>query len=107
MRRNDRIRQRGGSAFNHLYNLQRWKRTRAEQLAKQPLCEFCLKRGRTVPANVCDHVNGHPVGETEAMFWEGPFQSLCNDCHNGDKARMEHGRAPRGCDDDGWPLAAT
>jgi hypothetical protein len=57
-----------------------------------------------VAATVCDHVNGHPAGETEAMFWDGPFQSLCRDCHNSDKARIERGREFRGCDADGWPL---
>lgn len=97
------MRQRGGSAFGHLYGRAKWQRIRAAQLAREPLCAICARRGLTVEATVCDHVNGHPAGETEAMFWAGPFQSLCAPCHSGDKARVEAGRHLRGCDVDGWP----
>jgi len=96
-------RQRGGTAFAKLYGTARWQRIRAAQLCKEPLCAMCANRGLTIAATVCDHINGHPAGETEAMFWGGPFQSLCATCHSGDKARIERGTAPRGCDEDGWP----
>ncbi|MDF4005308.1 hypothetical protein P3W33_18065 [Luteibacter sp. PPL552] len=97
-------RQRGGTRFAHCYGTARWQRVRAAQLAQAPLCAMCTARGLTVAATVCDHVNGHPAGETEAMFWNGPFQSLCAPCHSGDKARMERGKERRGCDAHGWPL---
>jgi hypothetical protein len=100
-------RQVGGSVFSHLYGTARWQRIRAVQLAKHPLCAFCTRRGRVAAASVCDHTNGHPAGETEAMFWGGPLQSLCATCHSGDKARMERGREIRGCDADGWPLTPS
>ncbi len=99
------IRQRGGSAFAHLYGTARWQRTRKAQLDREPLCRFCERRGLVVLATVCNHVNGHPAGETEQQFWEGPFNSLCADCHNSDQTRMERGaKQIRGCDADGWPV---
>lgn len=98
-------RKRGGTAFSHLYGTARWQRTRKAQLDRQPLCEYCAKRKHTKVATVCNHTNGHPAGETEQQFWEGPFNSLCADCHNSDQARIEKGAVQiRGCDADGWPI---
>ena len=79
-----RVRQRVGSAFGHLYRTTRWQRLRKAQLENE-LCAFCLTQGYAVPATVCDHVDGHRLGETEEMFWSGPFQSLCQRYHNGAK----------------------
>ena len=98
------VRQRGGSAFAHLYGTARWQRVRARQLAKQPLCWRCAKRGLVVAATVCNHSNGHPEGETEAQFWSGPFDSQCAPCHSGDQAREEMGKGAKGCDVSGAPL---
>lgn len=98
-------RQRGGTAFAHLYGTARWQRVRARQLASEPLCAYCDRRGKVTAATVCDHVNGHPAGETEEMFWTGPFRSLCASCHSGTKALEERGKREKGCNVDGWPLA--
>lgn len=101
------MRQRGGTQFKHLYGTARWKRVRRTQLDREPLCSLCAKRGRVTEATVCNHTHGHPDGETEEQFWSGPFDSQCNDCHNGDTARIERGATQlKGCDDDGWPIAA-
>ena len=97
-------RQRGGSAFGHLYRTARWQRLRKAQLENAPLCAFCLAQGYAVPATVCDHVDGHPLGETEEMFWSGPFQSLCQRCHNGAKQEQEWRGSLRGGDEAGMPL---
>lgn len=66
---------------------------------------MCTGEGRVTEATVCDHVDGHPDGETEAMFWTGPFQSLCKRHHDSDKQRMERGRVIVAADVDGWPMA--
>ena len=97
-------RQRGGTAYAHLYGTARWKRTRARQLAKEPLCWRCVKRGLVVEATVCNHTKGHPIGETEGQFWSGPFDSQCATCHSGETAREERGRPLIACGVDGWPV---
>jgi 5-methylcytosine-specific restriction protein A len=70
-----------------LYRYARWLRLRREQLRAEPLCRFCGVAGIETAATVCDHVVPHR-GNVDA-FWSGPFQSLCVECHNRDKQRME------------------
>jgi 5-methylcytosine-specific restriction protein A len=70
-----------------LYRYARWLRIRKAQLSKEPDCRFCGLAGIKTRATVCDHVHPHR-GSVEA-FWSGPFQSLCSECHNRDKQRME------------------
>lgn len=78
----------GSGRFRHLYRTRRWQKLRWEVLVagrfKCVMCGLISDRGM-----VCDHVNGHPSTETEEQFWEGPFQVLCRDCHEGDKARAD------------------
>ena len=84
------------------YNTARWQRLRKRQLQKEPLCRFHQARGEFVPATVCDHTEPHR-GDLE-RFWAGPFQSLCDPCHNSDKQRMERGGKPRPrISVSGWP----
>lgn len=98
------MRQRGGSAFAHLYGTARWQRTRKAQLEREPLCCKCQARGRLTVASVCNHTNGHPAGETEQQFWGGPFDSQCADCHNGVTATLERTGRIKGGDANGWSL---
>jgi len=89
--------------MNRPYNNQRWRKKRASQLAKEPLCEFCLERGEVVPATVADHVEPHR-GDMR-KFWNGELQSLCAACHNSDKQRIENGGKPKPTfGEDGWPV---
>jgi 5-methylcytosine-specific restriction enzyme A len=83
------------------YGLMRWKKLRRAQLAKQPLCESCLKRDRVVPASVADHVVPHRGDEH--LFWTGALQSLCKHCHNGIKQQKETIGYSREIGLDGWP----
>ena len=83
------------------YGLMRWKKLRAHQLAKQPLCESCLKRERVVPASVADHVVPHRGDEY--AFWNGELSSLCNHCHNSSKQQRETIGYSREIGLDGWP----
>ena len=76
-----------------LYGTARWQRISAAQREAEPLCRMCLARGLTVAATVCDHIVPHRGDE--AMFWSGPFQSLCKPCHDADKQRIESGGRPR------------
>jgi 5-methylcytosine-specific restriction protein A len=55
---------------------------------------MCLADDETVTAaNVCDHITPHRGDE--AMFWSGPFQSLCVAHHNGRKQREERSDGTR------------
>lgn len=109
-RRDDRSLE--AEAYRVLYRDKRWRGpqgARARQLAKQPLCEMCLKQGRITPATVCDHVD--PASKrSEATFFEGPFQSLCDAppwrCHSSRKQRIEARGYEPGCDAKGRPLDA-
>lgn len=90
-------------SYRAWYSTSRWLRIRAAQLAAEPLCRFCLARGIVTPATVCDHVEPHRGDE--ARFYGGPFQSLCVDCHDTDKQRIENGGKARAVpDEDGWPM---
>lgn len=90
--------------FKRWYKTARWQRLRARQLYEEPLCRFHRKRNEYVTATVCDHVNPHR-GDEE-LFWSGPFQSLCANCHNSDKKRIENGNKPKSViGADGWPTS--
>lgn len=91
------------SRHSHLYKTTRWQRIRAQQLSLEPLCRMCAARKRTTLATVCDHVEPHR-GDP-AKFHAGPFQSLCQSCHSGDKQLFERtGKAPTRIGLDGWPM---
>jgi len=65
----------------------RWEKFRASFLARNPLCEYCLARGRVEPATICDHDLPH---EHDAdLFWNNTFTALCATDHNSTKQRME------------------
>ena len=90
------------SKHSHLYQNRAWKALRQAQLQREPLCRMCREKNILTPATVCDHIEPHR-GDVR-KFWLGPFQSLCADCHNSDKALIESGKDPRpyiGLD--GWP----
>lgn len=68
------------SETRRLYGTGRWKRLRAYHLGLEPFCRMCAARGQATEATVCDHLDPHN-GDVE-RFWSGPFQSLCEPCHN-------------------------
>jgi 5-methylcytosine-specific restriction endonuclease McrA len=84
------------------YKLQRWCRRARLQLAAEPLCAYCLERGRTVPARVADHVE--PVNGNWNAMWLGRLQSLCKSCHDGAKRTEERNGFRPGFGVDGLPL---
>jgi hypothetical protein len=92
--------------YRRLYKSPRWRRIRAKQLADEPLCRMCIAEGRVTPATVCDHLvphRGDPV-----KFFEGPFQSLCDQapwrCHSSRKQSIERIGYDATVDDSGLPL---
>jgi hypothetical protein len=70
-------------------------------LIANPLCAMCAAKGVTRAATIVDHVEPHHGDRTK--FWTGARQSLCAQCHNRDKQRIElYGFLP-GCDINGNP----
>lgn len=74
--------ERGESAEWHgLYNTDRWRELRADQLLREPFCRECAKAGRRTYATVADHIVPHR-GDTRLFHDLANLQSLCERCHN-------------------------
>jgi len=92
------------SRHTHLYQNNAWKDLRRNQLQKQPLCEFCLARGIITMATVCDHIEPHR-GDLDKFWNPLNLQSLCKQCHDIDKQRIENGlNEKKIIGIDGWPI---
>jgi 5-methylcytosine-specific restriction endonuclease McrA len=86
---------------HRLYCTAAWRKRRAQQLAREPLCRKCHERGLITPATVADHVEPHRGDRVK--FYRGELASLCAPCHSSDKQREEIGAKPKGCDVNGIP----
>jgi 5-methylcytosine-specific restriction protein A len=65
----------------------KWAKFRTSFLASNPLCEYCMARGRVEVATVCDHDLPH---EQDAhLFWDNTFTACCAHHHNSLKQRLE------------------
>jgi|TARA_X000001388_G_scaffold64764_1_gene51004 5-methylcytosine-specific restriction endonuclease McrA len=97
----------------------RWQKARLVWLAEHPLCAECKRHGRVTPATVVDHKVPHRLGQALAsgcklaiaaarkLFWDRKnWQSLCKQCHDSYKQRVEKSGEP-GCSDDGIPRNAS
>ena len=88
-RRSEHDARRSDQEWRRWYWTPRWKAIREAQLSAHPLCAICMEDDVVTAAKVCDHVTPHR-GDAE-LFWNGPFQSLCEHCHNSVKQREERG----------------
>lgn len=77
-------------ANTEFYRSTAWRKLRAEQLRRQPLCECCLAQGRHTPAHVVDHIR--PVNQGGAPLDLENLQSLCAACHNRKSGAERHQR---------------
>nr|WP_142112076.1 HNH endonuclease signature motif containing protein [Bosea sp. AK1] len=79
--------ERRGSARDRGYSA-RWDRASLAFKAQHPLCVGCEARGRTVPAEIVDHIVPHRGDQ--GLFWDvGNWQSCCRICRDRVKARLE------------------
>lgn len=81
----------------------RWQKARDSWLKRHPLCKMHAELGAIVPATVVDHVIPHRGDK--ALFWDSTnWQSLCKECHDRHKKRLENSGAVVGCDLTGMPI---
>jgi 5-methylcytosine-specific restriction enzyme A len=76
------------------YKLPIWQSSRVAQLARQPLCETCLKRGEVTAATVVHHKEAHK-GDWQKFIDPANHESACKPCHDGELQREER-RGGRG-----------
>ena len=76
---------------------------RERQLSIEPLCQFCKQREDIVIAKVVDHVIPHK-GNVALFHDPDNLQSLCQQCHDSVKKRMEMGQDVGTFDITGWPI---
>ena len=89
--------------YRALYKTARWRKMRAAQLARQPLCQHCQAQGRDVAATVANHVIPHR-GDMKLFWDETNLGSECKPHHDGLIQRQERLGAVLGCDRGGRPL---
>lgn len=90
-------------AYRKLYNNNKWKKARLEHLYEHPECAYCRARGMLSGADLVDHIEPHKGDEK--LFWDrSNWQSLCWDCHSGEKQLEENGRRMMLFDENGVPI---
>ena len=65
-----------------------WSRLRRMHLNEHPYCARCWSKGRTVEADMVDHVVPISVDPSRRLDPDN-LQSLCWPCHNRDKQRED------------------
>ena len=80
--------QAGRKADPKFYHSTPWRKTSRAYRQANPLCEECLKNGRTTPVALVDHIK--PIEEGgDPLSWDN-LQGLCHRCHNRKSGRERH-----------------
>lgn len=88
---------------NPWYHTPLWRALRLQQLNREPLCHIHLRRGKEVPATVCDHFE--PFGDSWEKFIDpNNHRSVCKRCHDSAKRLQQNKGILPGCDINGLPL---
>ena len=75
-------------AYSRLLNTQRWRKLRREYLSANPLCEGCLIRDLSRPAQCVHHVqpieraSGNDALMAQLAYDWSNLRALCNPCHS-------------------------
>ena len=72
------------------YQSSEWRKLRALQMERQPLCEECERKGVATVARVADHVV--PINQGGEPLNLDNLQSLCHTCHNRKSGKESHTR---------------
>lgn len=68
-------------------NSKLWQQTRREKIARNPLCEECMKEKRITPTQCVHHLTEIESAKTDKEAWDlatsmNNLQSLCFVCHH-------------------------
>ena len=69
----------------------RWRRLRAQHLARNPWCVMCASFGKVEKATEVDHIIPHK-GDDSLRLDASNLQSLCSYHHKSKTAREKHAR---------------
>lgn len=77
---------RHNNKWSKYYHNKQWKLLREWYISSHPLCEVCLFKGRSVPAEEVHHRIPFSQGETmeekyELLLDPDNLQSVCRKCH--------------------------
>lgn len=89
------------NSWDSWYDTARWQRLRARQLLDHPLCAICASKGFVAPATIVDHVLPHRGDWNKFIL--GTLQSLCKNCHDGEKKTIESRGYSTAIGLDGYP----
>nr|DAY45641.1 MAG TPA: HNH endonuclease [Caudoviricetes sp.] len=88
-RHQERPKELRASAYRRGYT-SRWSKESRAFLALHPWCAECARHGKTVPAELVDHIRPHK-GDI-GLFWNrSNWQALCWSCHSSKTAREDGG----------------
>ncbi|HHS7808891.1 TPA: HNH endonuclease signature motif containing protein [Pseudomonas putida] len=76
-----------------------WRRLRAQVIAEEPLCGWCLARGLYVPSTDVDHINNDGDDNRRQNL-----TGMCHSCHSIKTAQDMGKGTSRGHDLNGLPL---
>jgi 5-methylcytosine-specific restriction protein A len=87
--------------YKNFIRSSRWKKLRAEQLKREPLCRFCKSVGRYTQATQVDHIQ--PCFD-DPILQQDPnnLRSLCAPCHAPLRGNYRRGYSTA-VDVDGYP----
>jgi len=88
---------------SQLYGSRLWKALRKMQLSLQPLCVMCESMGVVQASEVIDHIKPHR-GDRTLFYNAKNLQSLCKQCHDSHKQRLEKTGKVVGGDIHGNPI---
>jgi 5-methylcytosine-specific restriction endonuclease McrA len=72
-------------ALDDFYHLSPWRKIRKVKITLQPLCEYCLSRGKSVLATIVDHYLTRSLWPELALVFTN-LVSCCGTCHQKKRA---------------------
>lgn len=96
----ERKAQEGRKVTNPFYHTTAWRKCRAQYIQENPLCELCLKEGKSVAGKVVDHIvpiNPRDAYDTMHEMYGEPLdpqnlQTLCEGHHAQKSGKERHAK---------------
>jgi 5-methylcytosine-specific restriction enzyme A len=94
--------------FGYMYRTKVWKTLRKVQLAQEPLCRRCSRRGVVEQATVVNHIKPHK-GDENLFRDVSNLESVCKHCHDSriKSQEMRDYWFDTAVGDDGMPIDAN